>query len=125
LVDCDPYDSDCNGGWYTNAWNYLRNVAGRSARQSLYSYTAKVNYKTIDVSLFYNQQYFHVLIYLSTLNEFSECKFTSSMIGAKIASYGSVTYLTAKSAAGMESALQRYGPLTVAITVVNSFYSYK
>jgi hypothetical protein len=73
LVDCDPYDSDCNGGWYTNAWNYLRNVAGRSARQSLYSYTAKVNYKTIDVSLFYNQQYFQVLIYLSTLNEFSEC----------------------------------------------------
>jgi hypothetical protein len=45
LVDCDPYDSGCNGGWYTNAWYYLKNVAFGSAKQSLYPYTATVNIK--------------------------------------------------------------------------------
>jgi hypothetical protein len=49
------------------------------------------------------------------------CKFTSSMIGAKIASYGN---LPALNAANMQSVLQTYGPLAVAITVTNSLYSY-
>ncbi|EFX78293.1 hypothetical protein DAPPUDRAFT_305242 [Daphnia pulex] len=43
LVDFDTYDYGCNGGWYINAWNYLKNVAGGSIQQSLYSYTAKKN----------------------------------------------------------------------------------
>jgi hypothetical protein len=43
------------------------------------------------------------------------------MIGAKISSYGT---LPALNAANMQAALQSYGPLAVAMTVVNSFYSY-
>jgi hypothetical protein len=43
------------------------------------------------------------------------------MIGAKIASYGD---LPALNAANMQSVLQTYGPLAVAITVTNSLYSY-
>ena len=43
LVDCDVYDGGCAGGWYTNAWKYLKNVTGGSAQQSFYAYTATVN----------------------------------------------------------------------------------
>lgn len=50
------------------------------------------------------------------------CKYTSAMSAAKVSSYGSVI---SNSPASMQSALQKYGPLAVAITVVNSFYSYK
>ncbi|XP_057381189.1 uncharacterized protein LOC130703753 [Daphnia carinata] len=91
LVDCDPYDSGCNGGWYTNAWYYIQNG---SAKQSLYTYTATKN----------------------------TCKYTSAMLGATVSSYG---YVTSNSSASMQSALQKYGPLAVAITVVNSFNLYK
>jgi hypothetical protein len=61
----------CNGGWYTNAWDYLKN-AGGSARRGLYPYTGTViDNKTIDVSPFCNQQYFHVIIYfLTSIDEF-------------------------------------------------------
>ncbi len=41
LVDCDPNNNGCNGGWYTSAWSYLK---GGSAKQSTYSYTAVVCY---------------------------------------------------------------------------------
>jgi hypothetical protein len=44
------------------------------------------------------------------------------MIGAKIASYGD---LPALNATNMQAVLQSKGPLAVAITVVDSFYSYK
>jgi hypothetical protein len=44
------------------------------------------------------------------------------MIGAKISSYG---YLPALNAADMQMALQDYGPISVAIAVTNSFYSYE
>jgi hypothetical protein len=50
------------------------------------------------------------------------CKFNSTMIGAKIASYGD---LPALNATNMQAVLQSKGPLAVAITVVDSFYSYK
>ncbi|XP_046457569.1 ervatamin-B-like [Daphnia pulex] len=93
LIDCDPYDSGCGGGWYTNAWNYLQNVAGGSAQQSLYPYTGNGD----------------------------SCKFTSSMIGARISAYG---YLETPNAANMQAALQIYGPISVAITVVSSFQNY-
>ncbi|XP_046656745.1 ervatamin-B-like [Daphnia pulicaria] len=91
LVDCDPNNGGCNGGWYTTAWNYLR---GGSARQSAYSYTAVKG----------------------------TCKFSTSTIGSTVATYGGVT---SKSPSAMQAALVRYGPLSVAITVINSFYSYK
>jgi cathepsin K len=50
------------------------------------------------------------------------CKFNSTMIGAKISSYGN---LPALNATNMQAVLVSKGPLAVAITVVNSFYSYK
>ncbi|KAI9559439.1 hypothetical protein GHT06_013427 [Daphnia sinensis] len=50
------------------------------------------------------------------------CKYTSAMSAATVSSYGSVT---SNSPASMQLVLQKYGPLAVAITVVNSFYAYK
>nr|CAH0098610.1 unnamed protein product [Daphnia galeata] len=91
LVDCDTSNGGCGGGWYTSAWNYMKNG---SAKQSLYTYTATAR----------------------------TCKFTSSMISSKVATYG---YVASKSPSAMQSALQKYGPLAVAITVVKSIYSYK
>jgi len=44
------------------------------------------------------------------------------MSGAKISSYGD---LPTRNATNMQSAVQTYGPLSVAIAVVNSFFSYK
>ncbi|KAI9552850.1 hypothetical protein GHT06_020733 [Daphnia sinensis] len=91
LVDCDTSNGDCNGGWYTTAWNYLKNGC---AQQSLYTYTATKN----------------------------TCKYTSAMSASKVSSYG---YVTSNSTAFMQAALQKYGPLAVAITVVDSLFSYK
>lgn len=94
LVDCDPYDRGCNGGWYTNAWAYIQNVATGSAQQSLYTYTA---------------------------TKAATCQFTTSMTRAKVASFG---YVQANNATAMQVALKKYGPLSVAIAVVTPFYSY-
>ncbi|EFX61852.1 hypothetical protein DAPPUDRAFT_68588, partial [Daphnia pulex] len=93
LVDCEPYDYGCGGGWYTNAWYYLQYEAGGAAKRSLYPYTATDN----------------------------TCAFSSSMIGAKISSYGD---LPSFDAAYMQSVLQDYGPISVAIAVTDSFFSY-
>jgi len=38
LVDCDPYDSGCSGGWYYNAWRYLQSDGSNSAFD--YDYTS-------------------------------------------------------------------------------------
>lgn len=43
------------------------------------------------------------------------------MIAANVLKY---SYVQTKNATAMQVALQKYGPLAVAITVVNSFYSY-
>ena len=88
-----------------------------SAKQSLYTYTATVlilwlKLKVKKISIFY-------LFYLVQART---CKFTTSMISSKVATYG---YVASKSPSAMQSALQKYGPLAVAITVVKSIYSYK
>jgi hypothetical protein len=49
------------------------------------------------------------------------CRFRNSMVGAQVSTYG---YVQSNNPAAMQSALQRYGPIAVAITVVQSFYSY-
>lgn len=49
------------------------------------------------------------------------CKFNSSMVGAKVASY---TKVQVKNATAMQTALVNYGPLAVAIGVINSFQYY-
>ncbi|XP_057381191.1 uncharacterized protein LOC130703755 [Daphnia carinata] len=38
LVDCDPSNLGCSGGWYSSAWNYLQNG---SAKESFYPYTGQ------------------------------------------------------------------------------------
>ncbi len=43
LVDCDTVDGGCNGGFYTNAWDYHKKANG-SAKSSLYGYTAVVSH---------------------------------------------------------------------------------
>ncbi len=45
------------------------------------------------------------------------------MIGVKMSTYGYVQ-VQCNNATAMQVALQKYGPLAVAITVVNPFYSY-
>ncbi|EFX87406.1 hypothetical protein DAPPUDRAFT_312323 [Daphnia pulex] len=92
LVDCDTSNNGCNGGWYMDAWNYLKSKSG-SAKRQLYTYTARKG----------------------------ACKFKSSMVGAQVSTYG---YVQSKNTAAMQSALQQYGPLAVAINVINSFFSY-
>jgi hypothetical protein len=44
------------------------------------------------------------------------------MTGARVFRYD---YAPANDAVAMQSALQQYGPLTVAIAIANSFFSYK
>ncbi|EFX63858.1 hypothetical protein DAPPUDRAFT_267532 [Daphnia pulex] len=82
LVDCDNgYNRGCNGGLAIYAWKYLKTVAGGSAKQSFYPYTATS--KT--------------------------CKFNTSMIGAKISTF--VAELPKLNATNMQSAIQTYGPI--------------
>jgi hypothetical protein len=49
------------------------------------------------------------------------CKFNSSMVGAKVSGY---TKIQAKNVTAMQTAIQSYGPIAVAITVINSFQYY-
>lgn len=39
LVDCDPYDGGCGGGWYYDAWKYLQSYGSNGG--SDYPYTAQ------------------------------------------------------------------------------------
>ena len=47
LVDCaPPYNNNkngCNGGFYTNAWKYVKDAPGQTS-QMRYPYKAKVNF---------------------------------------------------------------------------------
>ncbi|XP_046647098.1 ervatamin-B-like isoform X3 [Daphnia pulicaria] len=95
LVDCDIFNNGCNGGWYTQAWQHIK-LAGGLARESLYPYTATRN--------------------------FCPFWFLWFMTGARVFRYD---YAPANDAVAMQSALQQYGPLTVAIAIANSFFSYK
>ncbi|XP_057379755.1 uncharacterized protein LOC130702104 [Daphnia carinata] len=93
LVDCDRVNAGCNGGWYTDAWDYIEK-AGGSAQTSLYArYNARRGI----------------------------CRFRKRMIGAKVSSF---SYVKANDVVAMQEAMQTYGPLAVAMTVVNSFASY-
>ncbi len=43
------------------------------------------------------------------------------MVGAQVSTHD---YVQSKNATAMQLALQQYGPLAVAINVINSFFSY-
>jgi hypothetical protein len=50
------------------------------------------------------------------------CKYTTSMLAAKVSSYGYVT--TTKNITEIQSALVEYGPLSIGINAINSFHYY-
>jgi C1A family cysteine protease len=62
LVDCDSVDHGCNGGWPTNAWNYVKSAGGQS----------KANYYT-----YKGQQ--------------GSCAFNPATVGARVSSYVNVS----------------------------------
>ena len=37
VVDCDKRNFGCNGGWYEDAWDYIKAAQG-SLKQSFYPY---------------------------------------------------------------------------------------
>ncbi|XP_059351618.1 cathepsin K-like [Daphnia carinata] len=65
-----------------------------AAKQSLYPYNAGAN---------------------------NTCKFSTSMVGAKVSSFAAIP---AKNVTAMQAAIQKYGPIAVAITIINSFQYY-
>ncbi|EFX87402.1 hypothetical protein DAPPUDRAFT_312327 [Daphnia pulex] len=96
LVDCDLIDGGCTkGGWHTMAWKYIK-LSGGITRQSLYPYTATRNV----------------------------CPrwFWYSVAGAQVFKF---SYVPTQNAEQMQVALQKHGPLAVAIAVANSFFSYR
>ncbi|EFX87410.1 hypothetical protein DAPPUDRAFT_312319 [Daphnia pulex] len=95
LVDCVQIAGSCTGGWYTDAWDYLIAAKG-SAKQSFYPYTG-------------------------VQGTCKYCPGCACMIGAKVFTYG---YVPSNNATAMQIALQKYGPLAVAIAAVNPFFSY-
>lgn len=97
LVDCDKFDNGCNGGFYDRAWNHIMNATGIAK-------TANYPYKAVA----------------------GPCKFDAvknkTAIGAQLLAWSKVA---PKNAVAMQTALVKYGPLAVAITVITSFQSYK
>lgn len=61
LVDCDPNDHGCDGGFYTNAWYYLKQCGG-AEQASVYPYRGVAG----------------------------TCRFNSNYIGARVSSYSNV-----------------------------------
>lgn len=125
LVDCVYSRSGCNGGWYTTAWNTLK--APGSTNQANYKYTATVLLMhfvpiTIEMPCFIDLFFLFCFIFQYA----GSCQLKSSMgISAKVASH---SYVYASSSVSVDTAMQlaleKYGPLSVAIAVVKSFYSY-
>jgi len=62
LVDCDPNNHGCNGGWYTNAWSYLRSNGGSETKAGYGPYK----------------------------NRKETCHFSSYYIGARVSSFANV-----------------------------------
>lgn len=99
LVSCDVDYGDfgCNGGFYTNAWKYLKIAAGGSFKSIDYPYT-------------------------STGGGNPACIKPLNKITAKVTNYN---IPISSSVNSIKNALLKYGTLSVAITVVNSFYNYR
>ena len=63
---------------------------------------------------------FHQFEYFLYLQK-GTCRLNNSAIEARVNTFN---YVAAQNAPAMQVALQKYGPLAVAMTVVNSFYNY-
>ncbi|XP_032781938.2 procathepsin L isoform X2 [Daphnia magna] len=98
LVDCDTYDGGCNGGMYTNAWQYIKEKGG-IMKSSAYSYTSG-----------------------STGLTGTTCKFDSTAVATKVTAFDwTMPYPNATVSMNF---LQSEGPLPSAIKILDSFYSY-
>lgn len=93
LVDCDRVNGGCQGGWYTTAWDHIKQIGGSAETSSYGPYNARRGF----------------------------CRFRSKMVGANVSSF---KYVKPNDVVAMQEAMEKYGPLAVALTVVNSFLSY-
>lgn len=119
LVDCDTSNYGCGGGWMPSAWNYLQNKAKGSAKNALYPYTSgtsgtvNVQFDSVNAAVLFKHSVF----------QGGKCKFTSSMILAKVSTYSKLP----NNATAMQVAVMKTGPISVALTVIttsNVFYNY-
>ncbi|XP_057381601.2 procathepsin L-like [Daphnia carinata] len=95
LVDCDRNSTNKGcNGGFYSTAWKYHKAVGGAAKQSLYAYNAGAN---------------------------NTCKFNTSMVGAKVSSFAAIP---AKNVTAMQGAIQKYGPIAVAITVINSFQYY-
>jgi hypothetical protein len=87
MVDCSTQDHGCNGGYFTNTFNYLKTNSWQVNGDYYYPYKAKA----------------------------STCAFKSTGNGG--VKFGSLLYINvpANNATAMQQALVNYGPLWVAI----------
>jgi C1A family cysteine protease len=101
-TSCYPYTSTngCNGGWPSNVWLYLKNIGGAVSQA--------------------------VLPYTSGNGVAGTCTVTATTPPkvAQVASYTNIVYGVAGNVSTIQNALVQYGTLSVAMNVVNSFYSY-
>ncbi|XP_046458616.1 procathepsin L-like isoform X2 [Daphnia pulex] len=98
LVDCDTTNHGCNGGMYDAAWQFLQGKGG-AMKSSSYAYTSG-----------------------PTGTAGTTCKFDSTAVGAKVASFGWVDPYPNPTA--IMTSLQSNGPLPAALEVLDSLYSY-
>ncbi|XP_046647101.1 procathepsin L-like [Daphnia pulicaria] len=98
LVDCDTGNFGCDGGMYDRAWEYIQ-AKGGVMKSSSYAYTSG-----------------------STGTAETTCKFDSTAVGAKVASFDWVMPYPDPTA--IMTNLQSNGPLPSSIKILDSFYSY-
>jgi len=99
MVSCDKGNGACGGGWPPTAWSYIAKAGGQ-ATQASYPYT-------------------------SGSGSVAACKFSTSMVGAKISTTAPTTYIKSGDTTTMMNVLSKKGIILVAMCVTNPFYSYK
>ncbi|KZS11239.1 Crammer [Daphnia magna] len=97
LVDCDTYNFGCNGGDFTQAWQYLENYGG-AVNGTSYPYVS------------------------GTTQTNGTCKSGSNAVAARVGYYNWV--IPYPNATLIMSYLQMEGPLPSAIKVLDSFFYY-
>ncbi|XP_046647091.1 procathepsin L-like [Daphnia pulicaria] len=97
LVDCDRYNKGCNGGDFTYAWQYVKEIGG-AVRSANYPYVSG-----------------------TTLTN-STCKFSSSAVAVKVSSFDWVMPYPSENA--IMARLQSDGPLPTSMKVLDPFFDY-
>jgi len=100
LVDCSTSNYGCNGGWYDVAWQYLAKAGGQ-ATSATYSYTS------------------------GSSGTAGTCKYPGTTTkGAVVSATSPAAYVASKDTTTMMTLLAKKNLVSVAIAVVNSFFSY-